>query len=366
MEEENLNMGMFGEGMELNIDFNPFQDHLENTEEEIIKPVFEGDQEDTDEQDNAVESEDSEEVDGEEDGQDEGSDDDDAEGKSSSDFTSLATVLHEQGLLPSLDIEKDSVKSIDDFINVFKKEQEIQAQLKLQEYIDHLDIEQIAQSKKNISDLSQITSEVLKDNLELAKTIIYEDYLNQGIDENKAKRLLKRTIDLGEEAILEDAEDSLVSIKEFESRKIEAQKANIQKQIENERLEQDKIDKALKETIYEKKDLVNGYKPTKAFQDKVYKAITEIVGKSPEGVFENKFMKERRENPVDFETRMYYFYELTNGFKDYSKLTTSAKSNAVKDLEKIARKTSLKDNGTPIWMQDNQSYEGKGPVILNI
>lgn len=363
MEEEKLDMGMFGDGMELNIDFNPFE-HNDVEENEDIKP--EGLEDLEGEQDNAVEDEGSEEVDSEEDGQDGGGDDDDADGDSSSDFTSLATVLHEQGLLPSLDIEKDTVKSVDDFVNVFKKEQEIQVQLKLQEYIDHLDINQITQSKKNISDLSQLTPEVLKDNLELAKTIIYEDYINQGIGEDKAKRLLKRTIDLGEDAILEDAEDSLESIKEFESRKIESQKENIQKQIEAERLEQENIDKTLKEAIYERKDLVNGYKPTKAFQDKIYKTITEIVGKSPQGDFENKFMKERRENPVEFEARMYMFYELSNGFKDYSKLTTSAKSSAVKDLEKFARKTTIKDNGTPQWMQDSQSYEGRGPVILNL
>ena len=122
----------------------------------------------------------------------------------------------------------------------------------------------------------------------------------------------------------------------------------------------------MKKTIYESKDLIAGLKPNKALQDKVYKSINDIVGKSPDGTFENKFMKERRENPLEFEIRMYHFYELTNGFKDLSKISTTAKSSAVKDLEKIARQTKLKDNGTPLWQQDSNTYSNFSGHVLNL
>ena len=122
----------------------------------------------------------------------------------------------------------------------------------------------------------------------------------------------------------------------------------------------------MKKTIYESKDLISGLKPNKSLQDKVYKSINDIVGKSPDGTFENKFMKERRENPLEFEIRMYHFYELTNGFKDLSKISTNAKSSAVKDLEQIARKTKLKDNGTPLWQQDANTYDNFSGHVLNI
>ena len=121
--------------------------------------------------------------------------------------------------------------------------------------------------------------------------------------------------------------------------------------------QQEKLDKAIKENIFEKTNLINGFKPTKAIQEKVYKTMNEIVGKSPDGVFENRFMRERRENPIEFESRMYYIYEMTDGFKDLSKLNLKAKSSAVKDLETIIKKGAYKDAGTPSWMSDKNSYD---------
>jgi len=361
MEEVNdLDMGFFGQGMELNTQFSfPNPDEIEDIPDEQDIEVNTPDKNIKD----PVEDESSEEVD-EGDEQNEGSDEG---GESSSNlYSSLATVVYEQGLLPSLDIEKTPIKTIDDLVNAFKVEKETLAKTQLDEYIANLDTTQIVQSKKMIQDLSQITEEQLKEDLNLAKEIIRQDYYNQGFDETKTNRYLKRLIDLGDEAILEDALESNKSIQEFETRRIEFEKENTLKQLEQEKLNQAQLEEQLKKTVYESKDLINGFKPTKTVQDKVYKSINDIVGKSPEGHFENKFMKERRENPIEFETRMYYFYELTNGFKDYSKLTTSAKSSAVKDLEKIAQQSNkIKDNGVPIWMQDNESYGGVG-YELNI
>lgn len=359
MEDDDLQMGMF-DNLELNFDgeMPTFEDS-----------DFEGEPEELEIEDKKditiAEDEDPGDVGDDDDDLDEGGDDDADAGSSSTIYSSLATVLFEQGLLPSLDINSQKIESVDDFVSVFKKESEVQANIKFNEYIENLDVNAIAQSKQRINDYASITEEILTNNVELAKQLIYNDYLNQGLDEKKASRMLNRLIDLGEDAIIEDASESLESLKEFESRQIEARKGEYaQAQIEAEK-QQAQVDADLRKIIFEKKDLINGFKPTRAFQDKVYKSINEIVGKSPEGQFENKFMKDRRINPLEFESRMYAFYELTNGFTDYSKLTTSAKSNAVKDLERAARKTSIIDNGTPLWSQDSQSYDNIGS-ILNI
>jgi hypothetical protein len=354
MEEGNLDMGMF-DNMELNFDLP--SDFLEDNQEEIEETSLVED----DNINDTVEDESSEEVDSEEDDVDEG-----GEGSNSSSnlYSSLATVIHEDGLLPSLDINKTPIKTIEDLTGAFKTEIQIQAQAMLDDYLANIDVSQVASSTKAIQELDTITEDTLKADVSLAKELILRDYLNQGLAEAKATRMLKRLIDLGEDAILEDATESLTSLKEFESRKIESEKASYQQRLEQEKVQQAKMEQQLKETIYDRKDLIQGLKPTKAVQDKVYKTITEIVGKSPvDGTFENKFMKERRENPLEFETRMYYLYELTNGFKDFSKVTASAKSNAVSELEKIVRKSKVQDNGTPLWMQDNNSYDGPGHVL---
>ena len=360
MEDDNeLGMGLFEGNQELNFNFAMPDD--DNTEEE--ENNNDTNVEDTTlENNNHVEDDSSEEVD-EEDVEDEG-----GEGSESSSnlYSSLAAFVHEQGLLPSLDIDLKDIKTADDFASIFNKELDIQADLRLNDYLANLDLNKIGVAKKDIQDLNAINTDSLKNDIDLAKRIIYDDYLNQGLDEKKANRMLNRLIDLGEDAILEDAEESLESLKEFKTREIEKETNSYKERLEAEKINQVKLDEQMKKTIYESKDLISGLKPNKSLQDKVYKSINDIVGKSPDGTFENKFMKERRENPLDFEIRMYHFYELTNGFKDLSKISTNAKSSAVKDLEQIARKTKLKDNGTPLWAQDENTYSNFSGHVLNL
>ena len=360
MEDDNeLGMGLFEGNQELNFNFAIPED--DNTEEEENDDNTNVD-DTTLENNNHVEDESSEEVD-EEDVEDEGGDG----GESSSNlYSSLAAFVHEQGLLPSLDIDLKDIKSADDFASVFNKELDIQAELRLNDYLANLDLNKIGNAKKDINDLNSIDTDVLKNDIDLAKRIIYDDYLNQGLDEKKANRMLNRLIDLGEDAIIEDAEESLQSLKEFKTREIEKETNSYKEKLEADKINQAKLDEQMKKTIYESKDLISGLKPNKSLQDKVYKSINDIVGKSPDGTFENKFMKERRENPLEFEIRMYHFYELTNGFKDLSKISTTAKSSAVKDLEKIARQTKLKDNGVPLWQQDVNTYDNIQGHVLNI
>ena len=92
--------------------------------------------------------------------------------------------------------------------------------------------------------------------------------------------------------------------------------------------------------------------------------MTKIVGKSPDGNSENALMKQRREDPVDFDTKLYYLYELTKGFKDFSKFTASAKSSAIQDMERALQNNSINNSETPGFLQDNESYsDGLGAEI---
>lgn len=357
MEEDEIGMSMFDGGQELNFDFATPED--DNTEENDNTDVEDTTLENDNDQ---VEDENSEEVD-EEDVDDEGGDG----GESSSNlYSSLAAFVHEQGLLPSLNIDTTKIKTADDFASAFSQELEAQTELRLNNYLDNLDLDKIGNAKREINDLNSVSNDTLREDIDLAKRIILEDYINQGLDEKKANRMLSRLVDLGEDAILEDAEESLSSLKEFKNREIQKETDSYKQRIEQDKIEQSKMDEQMKKTIYESKDLITGLKANKGLQDKVYKSINEIVGKSPDGSFENKFMKERRENPLEFEIRMYHFYELTNGFKDLSKISTTARSSAVSDLERIARKTKLKDNGTPLWAQDDNTYSNVSGHVLNI
>ena len=93
--------------------------------------------------------------------------------------------------------------------------------------------------------------------------------------------------------------------------------------------------------------------------------MTEVVSKNPEtGEMQNKFMQSRSLNPIEFDTKMYYLYELTNGFTDMSSISKTVTSKAVKNLEKVLRKTRFEDNGTPGYLQDPDSYGGIGSELV--
>jgi len=204
---------------------------------------------------------------------------------------------------------------------------------------------------------------VLKEDVELAKNIILEDYMAQGISESKAKRLLGKTIDLGEDIIYEDAVESLNSLKELQQKQLEELAKQREQEAVQRQKQQEQIDNDLKNAIYKREEFVEGIKADKAIQDRVYNSITKVVGKSPDGVPENKLMRHRRENPIEFDTKLYYLYEVTNGFEDFSKFIKKSESSAAQKLTEQLRKTRFDTSGAPSYTQDKESYGGFGDEL---
>lgn len=363
-ENENDLMSIFGSQNELNFDDGYF---IEGTEED---ENLEGDELDNpnldpDDKNKPIEDEDSEDVDGNEDNNNEGDDSDDE--SSPNLYSSISDVLFEQGVLPSLESSKE-IKNVDDFTNALKKEIDIQTQFKVDEYLSNLDLEKIATSRKAQLDLDAIDEEFLKDNLETAKNIILQDYMNQGLSKERAERQLRKAIDLGEDIVIEEALESKESLKAFEAKQEVFEKQRYAEQVKNEKIERDEIDNKIKQFIFDSKEVVKGIPNTKAISDKVFKSMTEVVAKNPQtGELENKFMNERSKSPIEFDTKMYYIFELTNGFTDLSKIKTTVTSSATKNLEKVLRKTKFEDSGTPGFLTDPASYSGKdnfGPELV--
>lgn len=346
MEDENDFMSIFGSGNELNMDYNEENEDTDEIEDDsvendnnVIDDADESDQEGVDDSDD-----------------NDGSDSDNDDESSPNFYSSVAEALYEQGILPSFDSTK-KIENVDDFVEQFNIEIENQSQLKVQEYLNNLDLNKIAEVKKENLNLESIDEDYLKNNLETAKQLIFNDYLNQGLSEDRATKMLKKTIDLGEDVILEEALESVTSLKEYNKR-VEAQElANAQERLIQSRREQEETETKVKSYVFESNDLIQGLSLTKALREKVYKSMIEPVAKNPEtGEMMNKFMQDRSVNPIEFDTKMYYLYELTNGFKDISNISKTIGSKAVKNLENTIRKTKFEDNGTPGFLQDPDSY----------
>lgn len=365
MEEDELAMDMFEtmgiEDLELNQDDTPEEIKALLEQEEIETP--EG-TEGTEGGEEAGEEGTPPEGVGSEEGEEEGDGQDD----SPNNFSSFAAVLNEQGLLPTLNLEETKINSAEDLVNAVKSESERQAKeyivskigeqgyealekgITLQEYQAHTE---------NTNSLESIDDSVIEKDLELSKNIILQDYINQGISEDRALRILKKTIDLGEDAIIEEAKESLVSLKLTQEKELVKLQAEREKQKAAAEAKQEAIDNDLKNSIYSSKEIIKGIKVDKATQEQVYKSITQVVGEGPNGVMENKLMRDRREDPINFDTKLYYLYEMTNGFKDFSKLVSKSQTKAMNLLEDSLRQTSFQAQGDqPAFMTDPDSYTG--------
>lgn len=377
-ENENLNMSLFNTDVDFELhldDENPYLEPEEESEEEekVDSPTDDEQEseEDSEENDNNP-NEDPEDPDGVV-GKEDEEGEDDANSDSPNLYSSLANVLSEEGLLPSLDLQNNKIESIEDLTNVLKGEINSQVKSYLIEKIGEdgfsalekgVSLLEYEQHRDNIETIDSIDDSHLEEDLELAKRVIMRDYLNQGIDEKRAIRLIKKTIDLGEESILEDAKESLVSLKEFEKQRLVKLAEEKEIQRKNNLARQEKIDNDLKNSIYNNKEFIKGIQVNKAIQDKVYKSITTIVGRNENGIAENKLMKDRRENPIEFDTKLYYLYEITNGFKDFSSLINKSKTSATKQLEDQLRRTKFEEGGKPAYMSDPESYGGIGSELV--
>lgn len=357
MEVENESMDIFGSGMELNLDYNNYE---ENFDDEPSDSSIEGNEDEINNK--PIEENDPESVDGEE---DENNEEDESDVDSSPNlYSSISNVLFEQGIIPSLE-SSENIKTSEDFVGALKKEIDLQAEQRLEEYLQNLDLNKIAVSRKTQLELSSIDEDYLKDNLDVAKDIIFRDYINQGLSEERATKLLRKTIDLGEDMVIEDALESAQSLKEFEARSEQQERVRYTQQLAEQAAEQESINNSIKNTIYSSKEVITGLPNTKALQDRVFKSMTEVVSKNPTtGEMQNKFMQSRSVNPIEFDTKMYYLYELTNGFSDLSGISKTVTSKAVKNLEKVLRKTRFEDNGTPDYLQDPPSYGGIGSELV--
>ncbi len=378
--KDDLNMSLFQDtDLELNMDSIP-EEYL--TEDDTSDEQEVDDNETLFEDDNALDAEDvpdelkdnepgeedessSEEVAGED--ENEGGDDENSPNL----YSSLANVLHEQGLLPSLNLQDKEIKSADDISEAIRNEIDGNVKTRLIEALGEdgyeavtsgVPLEQLARHRESQLTLDSISEDSLTEDLELSKKVIYQDYINQGISADRAQKLLQRVVSAGNDALIEDAKESLTSIKQYDKQQLTAQAESNKRAAAEQAKQIEELDTQLKNTIYNSKELIKGLTTNKAIQDRIYKSITTNVGTGDS--FETKLIQDRKANPVEFDAKMYYLYEVTNGFKDLSPLMKTSRSSATSDLEKAIKASKKFDNSNPTFTQDSNSYYGNDDMEL--
>jgi len=372
-QDQVMDMSAFGEDFEI-LDENPFElpdstDDGKDDGKDKDKKDKKDDNSASGTDDNPSDSEKKESVaskkdtDGEDD-----SDSDDGDDSSQKLYSSLASALAEEGIISS---PEDPIKGPEDLFNTIKKEIQRNEFSDLtdtqKEYLEAVrngvSVEEFKTVKSFEQQLDNITDEQLAEDVELRKSIITQNYMNQGLSEEKANKLAQQAVDLNTD--VEEAKEGLESVKQFTKeayqKRIDAQKAAKQKIIDD----QIKQAKELKKAVFDTKEIIPGMPINEKVKNDIHDQMTKVIGKSKDGKPLNAFMKAREEDPINFTIKMHYLFHLTNGFKNFDKVVTKSKSDAVKQLDNLIKGNTFVKSGDEAQKNLDYDIDDNFKTVLN-
>jgi len=293
-------------------------------------------------------------------------------------YSSALKALKDDGVLPDLD--DDFIKTADSPEKMAEAiEKQVEARLseadrRIKQALDYgVEPDEISYYEGIISKLSGINEETISGeddkSMDIRRQIIYQDYINKGFSEQKAKREVEKSFNAGTD--IDDAQEALESNKQFfqESYNNLINK-NKEQTEELKRIRDNQINE------YKKKVLENespfGVKVDKNSRQKILDISTKPTYKAEDGRLITELQKYRSENPIDSEYYFSLFYTMTDGFKNIDKFVgqkvTQKTKSSLKDLENKLKNIPLNGDGSVDFgfgSDDDQSFFGKG-LKLNI
>jgi len=200
-------------------------------------------------------------------------------------------------------------------------------------------------SQSKISSLDSIKDADLKENEDLQRQFIVDDFVSKGYSKEKADKFAQRSFDLGTNA--EDALESLTAKRE-EAIASKAQLAiDRAKQIKTQEEDYVKIQADIKEKVFdEKKEIIPGIKFSKKVADEVYQALTKPAGYTKDNQPLTRAQQVRMKDPLDFEHKINTLLVLTKDLSDFSVFEGRSTSKKAKEfIEKIKTSSSTETNG---------------------
>ena len=283
----------------------------------------------------------------------------DESSSSSNDFSysSIATAFAEEGILPDLDEDtiknvktsEDLRKLIDDHI----KNELDEKQKRVTEALESgVEPDQIKQYENIINNLNNVSEDFLKEESENAANVrqqlIYNDFINRGYSDERAKKEVARSIKLGSD--IEDALEALTSNKEYYTESYNDLIEDAKVEREKQQTETKKKAEEIKKNIMDSKTTFFGeLNPDKGTRQKIYDTITKPVYKDPKtGEYLTEIQKYQQEHGQEFYAKVGILYALTNGFENLDGLT--------KDKVKKEVKKGFKNLESKIQNSDRDSY----------
>ena len=292
--------------------------------------------------------------------EEEGEDTDDGAGASPNDndfYSSIANACAVDGAFQHLDdSEVKKVKTAEDFFDLIEKEVNARFDDKQQRLVKALEngveATDIRRYENTLSYIDSIQEKDLVEESEkgeaLRRNIIFQDFLNKGYSQEKAKKLTERTIEAGTD--IEDAKDALVSNREYFQGEYDNLLREAQAEADKQKAEQRKQADKLKNDILKDKHLFGDIEITTAIRNKVIDNIAKPVYKDPEtGDMYTALQKYEMENRADFIKYVGTIFTLTNGFQDFDSFVkgkvAKEKKKGLRELEHTLTNTKRNTGG---------------------
>jgi hypothetical protein len=238
-------------------------------------------------------------------------------------YSSIATACVEDGIFPDLDEEfLKTVKDAEGFKEALNKQMKAmldERQRMISEALEYgVEPDDVRKYQNVLEYIDNISEEAIKEEGEagiaLRKKLIYNDYLNRGFSEERAKKYTQRSFDQGTD--IDDALDAKLSNKEFYSSQYENIVEQAKKQAEQEALEEKKRAESVRKTIMETEEPFEGVKLDKATRQRVFETISKPVYKDKDGNMYTALQKAQHDDEEGFIRKLGYIFTLTDGFKN--------------------------------------------------
>jgi hypothetical protein len=292
-------------------------------------------------------------------------------------YSSIAQALKEDGIL-TLEDSDLNIKDANDLASAFMKQVEKLTEEKFDETQKKINEaltagvpnDEIAQFENMIKYLKSVDGAAIEEESseseELRKNIIYQDFVNKGFSEEKATKMMQKSIDAGTD--IEDAKEALDELKKFYQTSYDARINEAKKATEEKKKREIEFSKAIETKIMENEEPVQGIKLGPVERKAILSQFKTFVDKSG-NVPMNAIGKYAKENPIDFQYNMNVLFYLTNGFKDLSKVVnkevTKAKKTALDNIGRVLKNPNTSGFGTSTGLNfgNDKSKESRELIV---
>ena len=273
-------------------------------------------------------------------------------------YSSIANAFAVDGILPNLDEEtikkaqtaEDISELIDAEVNARLNEKQQRVAKALENGVEPSDVRKY---EKTIQFLSTVTDAKLSEESEegenLRRNIIFQDFLNQGYSEERARKFTERSFDAGND--VEDAKEALLSNKTYFQNEYNKLLQKAQDEADAEKEKRVKAAKDLNESMLKDKELFGGMDISVDIRKKAFDFIMKPTYKDPNtGDYITPLQKYQMEHKADFLKYVGLFMVLTDNFKDFKSFTKGEVKKEMKkglrELEQTLNNTRRNSDGT--------------------